>query len=153
MNIVKKIGNWGDHHHPWILDIIRIVLGLFLLNKGITFLQNSGYLRDIILEKEAVNQPPALISAIVFYVSYIHVLGGGLMALGLFTRLWAFLQLPVVFAAVFLVNIIRPYVAAELWLSILVLCLLTLFMIIGSGPLSLDQLLKREATQGKAAGK
>jgi uncharacterized membrane protein YphA (DoxX/SURF4 family) len=153
MNIVKKISSWGDRHHPWILDIIRIVLGLFLLNKGIMFLQNSGYLRDIILEKEAVNQPPALISAIVFYVSYIHVLGGGLMALGLFTRLWAFLQFPVVFAAVFLVNIIRPYVVAELWLSILVLALLTLFMIIGSGPLSLDRLLKRESTQGKMPGK
>lgn len=153
MNIVKKISNWGDSHHPWILDIIRIVLGLFLLNKGIMFLQNSGYLRDIILEKEAVNQPPALISAIVFYVSYIHVLGGGLMALGLFTRLWAFLQFPVVFAAVFLVNIIRPYVVAELWLSILVLCLLTLFMIIGSGPLSIDRLLKREAMQARTPGK
>jgi putative oxidoreductase len=149
MNIVKKIGNWGDNHHPWILDIIRIVLGLFLLNKGIMFLQNSGYLRDIILEKEAVNQPPALISAIVFYVSYIHVLGGGLMALGLFTRLWAFLQFPVVFAAVFLVNIIRPYVVAELWLSILVLTLLTLFMIVGSGPLSLDRLFKKEAAAAK----
>lgn len=149
MNIVKKISNWGDNHHPWILDIIRIVLGLFLLNKGLMFLTNSGYLRDIILEKEAVNQPPALISAIVFYVSYIHVLGGGLMALGLFTRLWAFLQFPVVFAAVFLVNIIRPYVVAELWLSIIVLSLLTVFMIIGSGPLSLDRLLKKEAAQGK----
>jgi uncharacterized membrane protein YphA (DoxX/SURF4 family) len=151
MNFVKKINSWGDRHHPWILDIIRIVLGLFLLNKGIAFLQNSGYLRDVILEKEAINQPPALISAIVFYVSYIHVLGGGLLALGLFTRLWALLQFPVVFAAVFLVNIIRPYVVAELWLSILVLSLLALFIVIGSGPLSLDHLLKRES--GKITGK
>src|ERR1700759_3565181 len=108
MNIAKKLGNWGSNHHPWILDLVRIVLGLFLLNKGLIFLNDSGYLRDLILEKEAVNQPPALISAIVFYVSYIHVLGGGLMALGLFTRLWAILQFPVVFGAVFLVNITAP---------------------------------------------
>jgi putative oxidoreductase len=149
MNIAKKISSWGDRHHPWILDIVRIILGLFLLNKGILFLQNSGYLRDIILEKEAINQPPALVSAIVIYVSYIHVLGGGLMALGLFTRLWAILQFPAVFGAVFLVNIIRPYVFAELWLSIIVLSLLTLFIIIGSGPISLDRLLKKEAQAAK----
>lgn len=150
MNYAKKIAAWGDNHHPWVLDIVRIILGLFLMNKGIVFLEDSGYLRDLILEKEAINQPPAVISAIVFYVSYIHVLGGGLMALGLFTRLWAFLQFPVVFGAVFLVNIIRPFVFAELWLSIIVLSLLTLFIIIGSGPISLDRLLKREATQGRS---
>jgi len=149
MNYAKKIATWGDNHHPWVLDIVRIILGLFLMNKGIVFLEDSGYLRDLILEKEAINQPPALISAIVFYVSYIHVLGGGLMALGLFTRLWAILQLPVVFGAVFLVNIIRPFVFAELWLSIIVLSLLTLFIIIGSGPISLDRLLKRETNASK----
>jgi len=149
MNYAKKIATWGDNHHPWVLDVVRIILGLFLMNKGIVFLEDSGYLRDLILEKEAINQPPALISAIVFYVSYIHVLGGGLMALGLFTRLWAILQLPVVFGAVFLVNIIRPFVFAELWLSIIVLSLLTLFIIIGSGPISLDRLLKRETNASK----
>ena len=149
MNFAKKISNWGDKHHPWILDIVRIVLGLFLVNKGIIFLNDSGYLRDIILEKEAVNQPPALISAIVFYVSYIHVLGGALLALGLYTRLWAILNFPVVFGAVFLVNITAPYVNSELWLSILVLTMLAVFVIFGSGPISLDRLLAKEAAQKK----
>ena len=149
MNLAKKIAAWGDNHHPWILDIIRILLGLFLMNKGIVFLKDSGYLRDIILEKEIINQPPGVVSAIVFYVSYIHVLGGGLMVLGLHTRVWALLQFPAVFGAVFLVNIIRPFVFAELWLSIIVLSLLTLFIIIGSGPISLDHLLKREANTPK----
>jgi putative oxidoreductase len=149
MNFAKKISNWGDHHHPWVLDIIRILLGLFLVNKGIIFLKDTGYLRDLILAKEAVNQPPAVVTAIVIYVSYIHVLGGGLMALGLYTRLWALLQIPAVFGAVFLVNITSPFVNSELWLSILVLALLLLFTIIGSGPLSIDHLLKKEAAAGK----
>jgi putative oxidoreductase len=145
MSLTKKISNWGDHHHPWVLDIIRILLGLFLLNKGIIFLEDRGYLRDLILAKEAVNQPPALITAIVIYVSYIHVVGGALMALGLYTRFWALLQLPAVFGAVFLVNITAPYVNSELWLSVLVLALLVLFSIIGSGPLSIDRLLARQS--------
>src|ERR1700743_2673462 len=149
MNFAKKISNWGDKHHPWVLDIVRIVLGLFLVNKGIIFLNDSGYLRDIILEKEAVNQPPALISAIVFYVSYIHVLGGALLALGLYTRLWAILNFPVVFGAVFLVNITAANVNPAPCLSILVLTMLAVFVVFGSGPISLDRLLAREAAQKK----
>jgi uncharacterized membrane protein YphA (DoxX/SURF4 family) len=50
---------------------------------------------------------------------------------------------------VFLVNITAPYVNSELWLSILVLAMLTVFIIFGSGPLSIDHLLKRGAAQGK----
>jgi uncharacterized membrane protein YphA (DoxX/SURF4 family) len=75
-----------------------------------------------------------------------HVLGGGLIFLGLFTRLWALLQLPIVFGAVFFVNITAPYVNSELWLSILVLALLCVFVILGSGPLSLDRLLMKSKT-------
>ena len=149
MNITHKLSAWGDRHHPKILDIIRMLLGAFLAFKGIVFFNNAGYLRDLILEKEAVNQPAGLITAIIYYVTYIHILGGGLIFLGLYTRLWALLNFPIVFGAVFLVNITSPYVNSELWLSILVLALLCLFMIIGSGPLSLDRLLLRSNTFGE----
>jgi putative oxidoreductase len=65
-----------------------------------------------------------------------------LIFLGLFTRLAAVLQIPVVFGAVFFVNIMSYYVNSELWLSIMVLALLMLFTVIGSGPLSIDNVLK-----------
>lgn len=141
MNIAKKVGAWGDRHHPKILDIMRMILGIFLLFKGIVFFNNAGYLRYLILDSGAIKGSPAMISAIIYYVTYMHVLGGGLIFLGLFTRLWALLQLPIVFGAVFFVNITAPYVNSELWLSILVLGLLGVFVIFGSGPLSLDRLL------------
>jgi putative oxidoreductase len=143
MNITRKIESWGDLHHPKILDVIRMLLGLFLVVKGFVFLNNTGYLRYLIIENEAIKQPPAVISVIVFYVTYMHLLGGGLIFLGLYTRLWALLQLPIVFGAVFFVNILSPFVNSELWLSVLVLALLCLFVIIGSGPLSLDGLLSK----------
>jgi hypothetical protein len=50
--------------------------------------------------------------------------------------------LPIVFGAVFLVNILSSFVNAELWLSILVLGLLMMYVIIGSGPLSLDRVIR-----------
>jgi putative oxidoreductase len=143
MNITHRISNWGDLHHPKIMDIIRMALGLFLLSKGIIFFNNAGYLRYLIIENEAIKQSPDVITAIILYVTYIHVVGGALIFLGLLTRLWALLQLPVVFGAVFFVNITSPYVNSELWLSILVLVLLFLFVIIGSGPISLDRLLSK----------
>ncbi|HEY4110903.1 DoxX family membrane protein [Puia sp.] len=149
MNIAKKVGAWGDRHHPKILDIIRMILGLFLLFKGIIFFNNAGYLRYLIIDSHAINGSPGTISAILYYVTYMHVLGGGLIFLGLYTRLWALLQLPIVFAAVFFVNITAPYINSELWLSILVLALLFLFLIIGSGPFSLDRLLLTSRNSGE----
>ena len=141
MNITQKIKDWGDLHHPKILDIIRMLLGLFLIGKGYIFLNNSGYLRYLIIENRAIKQSPEIITALIDYVTYIRLVGGFLIFLGLFTRLWALLNLPIVFGAVFFVNITSPFVNSELWLSILVLALLFLFVVIGSGPLSLDRLL------------
>lgn len=141
MNITNRIRNWGDLHHPKILDVVRMALGLFLFGKGVIFLNNAAYLRYLIIENGAIRQSPGIITALIYYVTYMHVLGGGLVFLGLYTRLWALLQFPIVFGAVFFVNITSPYVNSELWLSVLVLTLLFLFIIIGSGPLSLDRLL------------
>jgi uncharacterized membrane protein YphA (DoxX/SURF4 family) len=149
MNIAKRVGAWGDRHHPKILDILRMVLGIFLFFKGVIFFTNAGYLRYLIIDSKAINGSPTLISAIIYYVTYMHVLGGGLIFLGLYTRLWALLQLPIVFAAVFFVNITAPYVNSELWLSILVLTLLCVFVILGSGPFSLDRLLMKTKTPGE----
>ncbi len=141
MSITRNISAWGNRHHPKILDIVRMVLGLFLLSKGLIFMNNSAYLRYLIIDSRAIKLPYDLISAIIYYVSYIHVLGGGLIFLGLHTRLWCLLQLPIVFGAIFYVNITEPYVNSELWLSILVLALLSVFLVFGSGPLSLDRIL------------
>ncbi len=143
MNIAHKISTWGDQHHPKILDVLRMFLGFFLLYRGVVFFNNAGYLRYLIIESKAIRQSPEIITAIIYYVTYIHMVGGGLILLGLFTRLSALLQLPIVFAALFFVNITSPYINSEMWLSILVLALLVLFLLIGSGPFSLDRLLSK----------
>ena len=141
MNILYKARNWGNAHHPKILDIIRILLGLLLVVKGVNFLNNAAYLRYLIIENKAIRQSPEIITALIYYTTYVHLVGGVLIFLGLFTRIAAIFQLPIVFGAVFFVNILLSYVNAELWLSIMVLALLVLFIVIGSGPWSLDRLL------------
>jgi uncharacterized membrane protein YphA (DoxX/SURF4 family) len=141
MSFLKRIGTWGDTHHPKILDIIRILLGVLLFFKGVIFFNNAPYLRYLIIENNLIRQSPDLITALIGYVTYVHLVGGVLIFLGLFTRLAALLQIPIVFGAVFFINILTSYVNSELWLSILVLALLSLFVIIGSGPFSLDRIL------------
>jgi len=141
MNVIHKVESWGDSHHPKILDIIRMLLGLLLIAKGIAFFNNAAFLRDLIIENQKVNQPEGVITAIIYYVTYVHLVGGALIFLGLFTRLAAIFQLPIVLGAVFFINIMTSFVNSELWLSVIVLALLVLFIIIGSGPLSLDNYL------------
>jgi len=146
MSFLSKVRSWGDTHHPKILDIIRIFLGLLLFFKGVAFFNNAAYLRYLIIENKAIHLSPELITALISYVTYVHLVGGALVTLGLFTRLAALLQIPIVFGAVFFVNILQSYVNSETWLSILVLALLSMFVLIGSGPFSLDRVLSISKT-------
>lgn len=139
MGFIHKFERWGDTHHPKMLDIIRMLLGVFLVSKGYTFLNHLPFLRDLIIENKAISQSPELVTFILYYVTYVHLVGGTLIFFGLSTRLAALFQLPIVFGAVFFVNILSSFVNVELWLSILILALLLLFVVIGSGPLSLDE--------------
>ncbi len=72
------------------------------------------------------------------YAAFAHMVGGILLALGLFTRLACLIQIPVLLGAIIFVNtsrdMLRPY--SELILSILILLLLIYFLIAGNGPWS-----------------
>jgi len=142
MNLVHKVEIWGDSHHPKFIDVIRVALGVFLLLKGIAFMNNSAYLQNMIENQTVVNISSGLLMTIVYYVTFVHLVGGILIALGIFTRTASLLQIPIVVAAVFLTGIFREDINAMAWPSITALVLLVIFSIIGSGPLSLDKYLE-----------
>ncbi|MGF7043027.1 DoxX family protein [Mucilaginibacter lappiensis] len=141
MKTFQKFQSWGDAHHPKILDLIRMLLGIFLLIKGIVFLYHFPFLRDVIVRTRAINLSDEMITILIYYVTLAHMIGGLFIFLGLVTRVAALIQIPIVFGAVFFVNILNAYFNSELWLSVLVLSLLMLFVVIGSGPLSIDRYL------------
>jgi putative oxidoreductase len=143
MNVIHRIERWGDGHHPGILDIIRIALGIFLLVKGVLFMENTSYLKEVITNQSDIALSPDLFMFIVYYAAFIHMTCGAMMLFGILTRLSALLQLPLVFGAVFFVNILESPVNSELWLSIICLVLLLVFLVIGSGPFSMDSYLKK----------
>ena len=141
MNLVHKIENWGDTHHPKILDFVRIALGVFLLLKGIAFMENTSYLKSLIDSQDVVDLSPLVLMILVYYVTFAHMVGGILIALGILTRLASIIQIPIVLGAVFLTGIFQEPINAMAWPSITALILLVLFTIIGSGPISLDKYL------------
>jgi uncharacterized membrane protein YphA (DoxX/SURF4 family) len=142
MNLIHKIEKWGDSHHPKFLDIIRIVLGIFLLLKGLGFMENTANLKYIIENQPDITLPSGVLVALVYYVTFVHMVGGTLIALGILTRFSAIIQIPVVFGAVFFINILQSPFNTDLLSSVAALVFLVVFAVIGSGRLSLENYLE-----------
>ncbi|POY37530.1 DoxX family protein [Solitalea longa] len=139
MNLVQKAEHWGDTHHTRWLDVVRMILGLFIFIKGITFVSDIQPLQELI--SRTFNYVPVFV---VHYIGFAHLVFGPLIAVGLLTRFAAVLQIPILIGAVFFINMAPGFDAlnSELWLSIVVLCLLVFYFVYGSGPLSVDEYMK-----------
>jgi putative oxidoreductase len=142
MNLIHKIEKWGDSHHPKFLDIIRILLGVFLFLKGLGFMDNTSNLKSIIESQPDISVPSGLLMAVVYYVTFVHLVGGTLIALGILTRFSALIQIPVVFGAVFFINMFQSPFNTDLPSSVAALIFLVVFAVIGSGKLSLENYLE-----------
>jgi uncharacterized membrane protein YphA (DoxX/SURF4 family) len=121
-------------------DLMRVYLGIGLFVRGVLFISEPelllGYLQDL--------HSWFLPYAIVHFVAVAHLCGGLMLASGLLTRLAAAIQLPILFGAVFLVHssggLLNPGQSLEF--SSLVLALLLVYFVFGSGELSVDKLLR-----------
>ena len=142
MNLIHRIEKWGDTHHPRFLDIIRILLGIFLLLKGLGFMDNTANLKYLIETRADITVAPWVLMSLVYYVTFVHMVGGTLIALGIMTRFSAIMQIPVVFGAVFFINVLQSPFNTDMASSVVALILLVLFAIIGSGRWSIESYLK-----------
>ncbi|MDN5211609.1 DoxX family protein [Fulvivirgaceae bacterium BMA12] len=148
MNALNKIENWGNTHRLSFFVIFRVFLGVFITYKGLIFMFNINDLQNL------AGQPGLIVysTAIAHYVIFAHVLGGPLIALGLYTRWVSLIQIPILIGAVVLVNYPKAFLSVgqfmELEMSIIVLVLLVMFLIFGAGKFSLDQI-RRDQMQQK----
>ena len=131
MNLVQRVEHWGDTHHPQWLDIVRILLGVFLCYKGIDFLMNMGTMLALITNKMSFGSFSSMLMS--NYIAFAHILGGGLLIMGVLTRFACLLQIPILIGAIFFVNndLYRPFSA--LLLPVVTLLLLIVFLIVGNG--------------------
>ena len=145
MNLVQRLEQWGDRHHPKWLDFLRIALGVFLCLKGVEFATNMSSVMGLMTG--AMPFSSFMMVLISHYIVFAHTMGGFLLATGLLTRFACIIQIPILLGAILFINLspamMQPF--SELFLSILVLGLLIFFLIIGSGPWSLDNLIERSS--------
>lgn len=140
MNLLDRMEPWAEPKRQSWFDYIRIILGLYIVYKGVFFTMNIPLLQEM---SSAVNiMSTAFLSS---FILAVHLIGGALITLGLFTRWMCFLQLPILIGAVFFVNLSDGFSSGgELTISIIVLLGLCFFFVFGTGEYSIDAIRRRD---------
>lgn len=127
----------ANEHRDIVLDLVRIYLGIGLFVRGVIFVTEANALQTLV----DLSEFSLLSAAVAHYVSFVHLLGGLMLAVGLLTRLSALLQIPILIGAVFFVHWQDGLLSANqsLEFSALVLFLLVVVFLWGPGRWSADQ--------------
>lgn len=130
MNI--NLFNWFEQHHNYAYSFLRIFVGGALFMRGLLFISDPHKLTQLAGSEQFF--------WMYSYIAIVHLIGGLLLVIGLFTRLAALIQIPILLGAVFFVHLSKGFLASgqSLELSVLVLFLLIVFFLFGSGDLSFD---------------
>lgn len=147
MNVIQKVEHWGDAHQVKWLAVVRIVLGLIIFCKGIALISDTGQQQELLFKNSVFGFSEMMSSVAIHLVAFAHLVGGILIAIGLVTRFAVVIQIPILICAVLFVNISNGFSAlnSELWLSVIVLCLLILFWVVGSGNFSVDHQIRKKS--------
>jgi len=144
MNPLKRLITWGDSHNPRWLAILRIILGVFLFSRGVTFLTSIDDFQKLVMASDLHLTNTLLIDVI----PWIHIAGGFCIIIGIGTRTAAIVQLPVVIGAIIFVTIPAnsPFFSFDTTkaFSLLIALLLVVFFVEGSGTLSVTAYAKQE---------
>ena len=132
MSKIFKVFDRLESQQNMAYSLIRIFLGLALLVRGGILVSNPGALIELIGEDK--------LHMWFSYVTIGHLLGGLSLTLGLYSRVGALMQIPILLGAVFMVHREGFMMGGQsLELAILVLFLLVIYFLFGAGPLSLNR--------------
>lgn len=136
MTYLQQVSDWSRKHQRNWFVVLRIFLGLSLFLKGIQFLKETEILEELISRSVVTGN----ITWLNTFIPWLHLFGGMMIIMGLFTRISVLLQLPILLGAVFFTNSMQEIIPgrSELLFSGMILMLLLFFLVEGSGPLSLD---------------
>ena len=126
---------WIRDNSDILFDLVRIYIGLGLAVRGLLVLMDPSFLNEWM---GMFGLTGAAADAAQMYVIAAHLLGGALLSVGLLTRIASLVNIPILFGAVFFIHYPQGLLATDqsLELSALVLFLLALFAVRGSGRLS-----------------
>jgi uncharacterized membrane protein YphA (DoxX/SURF4 family) len=146
MQQLDNLFSWFNRNQSIAYALIRIFLGAALLVRGLLLINNPDALTRLIDD-----------NTLYMWFSYItiaHIAGGVSLILGLFTRIGAFIQLPILISAVLFVHAEKGLMMGgqALELASLVLFLLFIYFFFGAGPLSFDRYFFKNKAQEKLEG-
>ena len=149
MSALQSFVSWLDRYREVAFDLLRIYLGIGLFVRGVLFFYDPTAFVNLLPEGMAWLGS----AGIVYAVALVHLVGGAMMAVGLLTRVAALAQIPILLGAVLLTwgGLFSADQSFEF--SALVLFLLVLIFLHGSGRWSVDHYWKhgRNAFKGTAS--
>lgn len=149
MNLIKNIQDWTNSHNPKWLALFRVALGAALLLKGVSLLNNLPDFGRLVDENNLTGYKDLIIDS----VPWIHIVGGFLIIIGMFTRFASLIQIPVLLATILFISSKQGFfsIQTDLSISLVIIFLLLVFILEGSGPLSLAGYFKDEEEAEKKA--
>ena len=136
-------------HQPAYLTIVRVALGVVLIWKGISFIRDTTALQ-LLIQQTGVDVFTRNAEALALVVTILTLLCGFFITVGLFTRLSAIVQIPILLVAIIFVNFKNmEHSAFDLILTVVILILLIVFAMKGSSALSADEYFRRGAAEDK----
>jgi putative oxidoreductase len=122
--------------------LFRVILGGSLFIKGVDFVRNKVVLKQVISETDYLDK----FSFLEVAIPWIHILGGLFIAIGLYTRIVIFVQIPIVIGAIFvLLNTkTNSFQSPEMIFAVIILILLLIYLKFGDGFYSWRNLIHNE---------
>lgn len=136
---IKKLNKWANSHPSYVIDVLRVALGVFLFVKGVSFITNSEQLVEALAPVSNFNG-----GMFVFhYVAAAHIMGGVMIAFGLLTRWAIWAQLPILLGAV-VISFVNYISTQHILVPLVTLFVCVFFLIYGGGRHSADYYFKME---------
>lgn len=141
MSLLHQRSLSGKNIPRWVV-ILRVVLGICLIYKGIDFIQHREQLETYFANARSLQSVAWFVS----FLPWVHIIGGFMILVGLLTRFMALIQIPIILGAIVFVNMTtdsNKINQGELPLSFLMLVLVIVFFVEGGGYMSLDNMIRK----------
>ena len=122
--------------------LFRVILGGALFIKGVDFVRNKVVLKQVISETDYLDK----FSFLEVAIPWIHILGGLFIAIGLYTRIVIFVQIPIVIGAIFVLLNTKntSYQSPEMIFAVIIFIMLLIYLKFGDGFYSWRNLIHNE---------
>jgi len=135
MQAIDKMNRWTNaHDRGFLIDVVRVLFGVFLFYKGVQFGRDPELAANLVWPSSEFAVPMAVSHLVVIT----HLAGGLLLAFGLLTRLVTAILWPILLMAV-VVTLLKGLALSVFVSTLAGFFLCTLFLIVGPGKGSADK--------------